>query len=224
MNTKLTYLKYLPLLALLVSCIDTDIVDQELVPARVSITSKADSIRIGDSFQFQAQYFDDLGNVVDADITWASSDPSIISIQGSGLATANSEGNVTISAMANETSDMVMVNAGESTSVPPNERTGTFRGNRDYVVNGTFTLSDNPGELLLTFSDDFSATNGPGLYVYLTNSESSTSGGVELGELQSNNGAQTYEVDDEVQLGTYDYVLVYCKPFGVAFGIGKFDE
>ena len=223
MNTKLIYLKYLfPLF--LVSCIGTDIVEQELVPARVAITARAESIKIGESYQFQAQYFDDLGNIVDTDITWASTDPSIISIDEMGLATANSEGDVTISAMANGVSDMVLVSAGENTSVVQNERTGSFRGNRDYVVTGVFTLSQESGELQLTFSDDFSTSNGPGLYVYLTNSESSTSGGLELGQLQSNTGAQTYNIDEDIQLGTYDYVLVYCKPFGVAFGIGRFDE
>ena len=224
MITKLYLLKYPFLFIFLASCIGTDIVEQELVPARVAITAKADSIRIGESYQFQAQYFDDLGNIVDADITWASTDPAVISIEGSGLATANSAGNVTISAMANGTTDMVMVNAGENTTTSQQQRTGSFRGNRDYVVSGTFTLSNASGGLELSFSDDFSTTNGPGLFVYLTNSESSTSGGEELGALKSNNGAQTYEVSDEIQMGTYDYVLIYCKPFGVAFGIGKFDE
>lgn len=223
MNTKLIYLKYLFLL-FLVSCIGTDIVEQELVPARVAITARAESIKVGESYQFQAQYFDDLGNIVDTDITWASTDPSIISIDEMGLATANSEGDVTISAMANGVSDMVLVSAGENTSVVQTERSGTFEGNRSYIVTGVFTLSQESGELQLTFSDDFSTSNGPGLYVYLTNSESSTSGGIELGALQSNTGAQTYNIDEDIQLGTYDYVLIYCKPFGVAFGIGKFDE
>ena len=223
MNTKLIYLKYLFLL-FLVSCIGTDIVEQELVPARVAITARAESIKVGESYQFQAQYFDDLGNIVDTDITWASTDPSIISIDDMGLATANSEGDVTISAMANGVSDMVLVSAGENTSVVQTERSGNFEGNRSYVVTGSFTLSQESGELQLTFSEDFSTSNGPGLYVYLTNSESSTSGGIELGALQSNTGAQTYNIDEDIQLGTYDYVLIYCKPFGVAFGIGKFDE
>ena len=119
---------------------------------------------------------------------------------------------------------MVTVMAGDMTTVPLRDRTGSFRGNRDYEVSGTFTLSNTSGELQLTFSDNFSTSNGPGLFIYLTNSESSTAGGVELGALKSNSGAQTYDVSDEVQLGTYDYVLVYCKPFGVAFGIGKFDQ
>ena len=59
MNIKLRYLKYLfPLF--LVSCIGTDIVEQELVPARVAITARADSIKIGESYQFPAQYFDEM--------------------------------------------------------------------------------------------------------------------------------------------------------------------
>ncbi len=224
MSFKLSYLNYLFLLLIVGGCIETDIVEQELVPARVEITRKATSIKIGETYQFQAQYFDDLGNVVNADITWASTDPGIISINDAGLAMANSAGNVTISATTNDATDMIPVEAGDVTSEPLLERTGTFRGNRDYEVTGNFTLSEETGELQLSFSSDFSTSNGPGLYIYLTNSESSITGGVELGELKSNTGAQTYAVGGDVQLGTYDYVLVYCKPFGVAFGLGKFDE
>ena len=224
MNTRLVFLKYPFYLALLTSCIGTDIVEEELMPARVAITTVADSIRVGDSFLFQAQYFDDRGNITEADITWASTDPAIISIDESGLATANTAGTVSISAMANDATDIVTVHAGENTTVSQSQRTGTFRGNRNYIVSGTFTLSNATGELELTFSDDFSTSNGPGLFIYLTNSASSTTGGLELGALQSSTGAQTYSVSDDIQIGTYDYVLVYCKPFGVAFGIGKFDE
>lgn len=224
MNIKLLIRNYFFLLVLLTGCIGTDLVEQETMPARIAITTRADGIRVGDSYQFQAQYFDELGNIVDADVTWSSSDPAVISIDASGLAMANSEGSVTISAMANGAVDMVGVIAGENTTVPRNERTGTFQGNRDYEVSGTFTLSDATGELQLTFSEGFSTSNGPGLFVYLTNSASSTTGGVELAALQSNTGAQTYNVGNGVQLGTYDYVLIYCKPFGIAFGIGKFEE
>ena len=205
MNIKLLIRNYFFLLVLLTGCIGTDLVEQETMPARIAITTRADGIRVGDSYQFQAQYFDELGNIVDADVTWSSSDPAVISIDASGLAMANSEGSVTISAMANGAVDMVGVIAGENTTVP-------------------FTLSDATGELQLTFSEGFSTSNGPGLFVYLTNSASSTTGGVELAALQSNTGAQTYNVGNGVQLGTYDYVLIYCKPFGIAFGIGKFEE
>ncbi len=206
------------------SCIGTDIVEQELIPERVQITSKADSIKVGESFTFEAQYFDNLGNPVVSDFVWESSDPGIISIDASGVAQANAAGNATLTVKVNEASDATVVNAGEVTSTPEEEREGVFTGNRDYVVNGDFNLSNATGELVLTFANNFTASNGPGLYVYLTNSETSISGGFEAGRLKSNSGGQTYTLTGNINVNTYDYVLIYCKPFGIPFGVGQFEE
>lgn len=206
------------------SCIGTDVVDQELVPERLAITAKADSIKVGETYMFEAQYFDNLGSPVAANITWESSDPGIISVDENGLAQANIAGNITLTAKVNEAQDVVTVNAGEKTSVSLTERTGVFAGNRDYVVTGDFTLSNVTGNLILTFDDNFSASNGPGLYVYLTNSESSISGGNEVGKLKSNSGGQSYTVSGNINVATYDYVLIYCKPFGIPFGVGQFQD
>ncbi len=224
MRTKSLNTLLILLSAVFASCIGTDIVEQELVPERVQITSKADSIKIGENFTFEAQYFDNLGNPVASNFLWESSDPAIISIDANGVAQANSSGNATLTVRVNEASDATTVNAGEVTSAPVSERSGVFTGNRDYVVNGDFTLSDETGDLVLTFANNFSTSNGPGLYVYLTNSESSVSGGVEVGRLKSNNGGQTYNVTGDVNVNTYNYVLIYCKPFGIPFGIGQFED
>ena len=78
-----------------------------------------------------------------------------------------------------------------------------------------------PGELIVEFADDFKSSNGPGVYIYLTNSPESVAGGIELGAIKSNSGTQKYNVtmiNSSIEINTYSHVLVHCKPFNVPFG------
>ncbi len=99
---------------------------------------------------------------------------------------------------------------------------GEFSGIGNYDVEGTVTLYKNTaGELIVEFADDFKSSNGPGVYIYLTNSPESVGGGVELGAIKSNSGSQKYNVsmiNSSVEINTYSHVLVHCKPFNVPFG------
>lgn len=206
-------------------CIGIDIVDVEIVPEVVTITATIDSLRVGDSFLFVADHFDDIGEKTDQPIDWSSTDAAIIDINATGLATAITEGDVYIRARVGTTLDSVKVNAGSTTSIMSDSRTGRLQGRSSYIVEGQFTLTDVGDELELTFGSDFRASNGPGLFVYLSNSSNGVTGGVELGQLMSNSGAQTYIVSkDDAQLNTYSHVIIYCRPFGVTFGFGAFDN
>ena len=207
------------------SCIGTDIVEELVVPAEVSITGSIDSLMVGDSFTFTADYFDTLGRRADQMIDWSSSDPGIISITQAGLANAISPGNAYIRARVGTALDSIRVNAGDVTSVVENQRSGMFQGLRNYVVQGDFTLTDTGDNLELTFASNFRASNGPGLFIYLSNSGTSVNGGIELGQIMSNAGMQTYVISkDDAQLNTYSHVVVYCRPFGVSFGFGEFTD
>ena len=72
------------------------------------------------------------------------------------------------------------------------------------------------GKRYLRF-EDFSATNGPDLYVYLSTDEKATEF-VNLGRLKANNGNQNYEVPSDVDISKYSKVLIWCKSFSVLFG------
>ena len=69
--------------------------------------------------------------------------------------------------------------------------------------------------------EDFNVTNGPDLYVYL--SESTAPQGtlqsldryVNLGLLKGNAGNQTYEIPEAFQ--GYNTVVIWCQQFGVLF-------
>jgi len=207
------------------SCIGTDIKEELDVPEEVAISTAIDSLAIGDSFSFAADHFDDFGERTGESIIWSSSDESIISINDTGLATALSPGNVYVRAWVGSTGDSVRVNAGQTTSVIAMARRGTLQGANNYRVVGSFSLTDQGDNLELTLSDDFSTSSGPGLYVYLSNSSRRVTGGLEVGRLGRRSGAQTYTISkSDAQLNTFSHIVIYCKPFGLAFGFGAFEN
>jgi Electron transfer DM13 len=65
--------------------------------------------------------------------------------------------------------------------------------------------------------ENFRATNGPDLYVYLS-TDKSASDFVSLGRLKGNIGNQNYEIPEETELSKYDTVLIWCRAFSVLFG------
>jgi len=85
---------------------------------------------------------------------------------------------------------------------------------------GTARIVEQGGKRYLRL-EDFKVTNGPDLYVYL--SESKTPGGtlqsldkyLSLGPLKGNTGNQTYEIPEPFR--GYDTAVIWCQEFGVLF-------
>jgi len=224
MNTQFfTIQKLWPaLLLVLGGCIGTDILEEIFVPERIEITRMVESLEVGTSFTFEADYFDTTGSLSSVPVVWRSSNDNVISINENGEATAVSAGSAVISAAFGAATDNITVEAGETTVMMPTERSGTFRGLASYRVEGMFTLAEEGGNIVLSFNEDFTASNGPGLYVYLSNNEANINGALEVGSLQANSGTQSYTISG-INVNTFDYCLIYCKPFGVAFGTGQFE-
>lgn len=82
----------------------------------------------------------------------------------------------------------------------------------NYQTTGRVIAKDN----LLTFQN-LSTNNGPRLRVYLSTG-TGISDFVDLGDLQSPTGTQSYTIPTGTDLGKYDHVLIWCEPFGVLFG------
>ena len=78
----------------------------------------------------------------------------------------------------------------------------------------TIPLENNSNILRL---ENFKSTNGPDLYVYLSTDNEATEF-INLGELKANNGNQNYNIPEDVNLGKYNKVLIWCKAFSVLFG------
>lgn len=87
-------------------------------------------------------------------------------------------------------------------------------------------IHDAQGDVLIIDADDgskflrfenFRATNGPDLFVYLATDETA-SDFVNLGRLKGNIGNQNYMIPPGVDLMHHDTVLIWCKQFSVLFG------
>ncbi|MFB5630208.1 MAG: DM13 domain-containing protein [Nitrosopumilaceae archaeon] len=90
-------------------------------------------------------------------------------------------------------------------------------------------IHDAQGDVLIIESDDgsrflrfenFKATNGPDLYVYLSTDQTAEDY-VSLGMLKGNIGNQNYMIPPGADLSNYDMVLIWCKQFSVLFGSAK---
>lgn len=90
-------------------------------------------------------------------------------------------------------------------------------------------IHDAQGDVLIIESDDgsrflrfenFKATNGPDLYVYLSTDQTAEDC-VSLGMLKGNIGNQNYMIPPGADLSNYDMVLIWCKQFSVLFGSAK---
>ena len=77
------------------------------------------------------------------------------------------------------------------------------------------------GNLLLQFDDNFLSSNGPGLYVYLSTSNSVGSNSLEVERLNSTQGQQLYTIQGDIELDAYSWVIIHCKPFNVTFGYAE---
>lgn len=180
-------------------------------------------INPGETLQLSGSALNAAGGAIEGNvIAWSSSNEDVASVDENGLVTGIADGSVRISATAAGVTGFVDLFIGDASSL---SRTGQFEGLNGYRASGEATLMVNDsGNLSLILSDDFSAQDGPGLYFYLSNSRNSVSGGVEIGAARSLNGADTYEVPDGVELGAFNHVVLYCKPFGVGFGTAQLDN
>jgi len=101
-------------------------------------------------------------------------------------------------------------------------KTGAFIG-ADALHRGSGTakiITDSSGKKILRLEEDFSVTNGPDLYVYLTKNENPSSEDdlgdlINLGRLKGNQGSQNYETN--VDIDAYNTVVIWCQQFGVLF-------
>jgi len=100
-------------------------------------------------------------------------------------------------------------------------RIGTIRTTSSYKLEGDFTLKEEDGKLIIDIADNYEASDAlPGLYIYLTNNPNTNTGAVEIGAVDIFKGAHTYEVTG-VNINDFDYLLYFCKPFGVKVGDGE---
>ena len=178
------------------------VTEPPLVVARIAVNPPAPSIEKGDTQQFTAiARTADNRIVPDVTFMWSSSNPSVATVDASGLATAVGAGTAIIEASAEGISDTATLMVTE----PLGMRSGILGGVSGYRASGTAILEEtSSGGLVLRFGSDFQI-NGAGfdviLYtepsIKLTGNSAARPGTFEnLGRLKSRTGAQTYSVPD----------------------------
>lgn len=188
--------------------------------ARVTVDPDTVMLQPFDRFTFAANVFNLSGDRLnDKTIVWSSSDPTIATISDIGLAEGVAPGVVDITATVDGVASMpsTLIVLGSSRSGPFERRPGT-----SYRLSGTALMQElADGSLELSFSDDFSSSNGPNLAVYLSTTNRVGGNSIQLGELKSTSGAQTYSIPSNVTLDQYDWVIIHCIPFNVTFGYAR---
>ena len=151
--------------------------------------------------------------------SWRSSDPSIATIDNTGLVTTIIPGTVDIIASTDGIDSLpaLLKVLGES-------RTGMFmkKPGTSYTVSGTAILERlEDGSLLLQFGSDFFASSGPGLHVFLSTTNGINSSSLDLGDLKMNSGGQRYPLSGVIDPETFNWVVIHCVPFNVTFGFAE---
>lgn len=192
--------------------------------AKVEINALQNTITVGGTLPFVATVQNSSGqNLQGKPIIWKSSNTNVLSINANGLATAIAVGTTQVTATVEGISSLgfdVTVTSANATT----KRSGTFKGNSSYNVQGTATLEQQGANLKLNFGEDFRSSTGPQLGVYLAKNAPgvlTASNSVSLGNLKANTGKQEYNIPTGVKLTDYDYAVVYCIPFNIAFGYAK---
>ncbi len=148
----------------------------------------------------------------------ASTDP-VVSTPTESAATSE-----IVAAEPSEVPEEATVSVPAETSLPaPNAQPQT-------AVRGPFTITDTPGHpaegsirvidspekgSLVRF-EEYDGTNGPDLRIYLATDLEATEF-VDLGAAKGNQGNINYDVPSDVDLDDYQYVLTWCRAFGVLF-------
>ena len=202
---------------------EVTVVDVNQVTSLV-ISTPSNALLVGETIQLTALASNANGDPINPpSITWQSSNTALLTVDASGLATANDVGTVQVSAIVDGVTSNIL-----TFSINPDQnnmsRSGNFVGVNGYRVTGDATIQSENGVVSLDFASNFSTSNGPGLYVYLSNQPNSINGGFEVGALKNTSGAQTYSLPASVEVNDFNFVLIFCKPFRLPFGNAEFEE
>ena len=94
-------------------------------------------------------------------------------------------------------------------------KTGEFEGLAGHKAEGIAKIIQANDMTFLRF-ENFEVTNGPDLRVYIT-AGGDVHQGIQLEKLKGSRGDQNYFLEN-IDIGVYDTVVIYCQPFGVYFG------
>ncbi len=178
------------------------------IVATVTIQQTTQELSLNGTVTLQAIAKNSAGATLTRTITWASADANLVSVNtSSGLVTGLAYGTANITASADGIqSSPIMVQV---------VRTATFSGNSS----GAVKLKLENGVLKLQTGANFmTATSAPDLRIYLSNSSTGVTGGLQIATLSQRAGAQTWNLPAGVTISQYRYVVVWCLQFTTLYG------
>ena len=191
-------------------------------PATVIIEYSSNEVEVGESINLSAIVQDLAGVTLSEPVSWSSSNPAVASVDAMGTVEGLAEGITQITASAAGIDSPPL----EITVSPigPDSRTGSFEGRGGYDVDGTVTLTEDGSGIRVDLGADFeSSSGGAGLYVYLSSVDSGPltgSNSFNAGMVSNLDGSSSYNADG-VGINDFDYVVIYCEPFNLYFGIAE---
>ena len=220
---------FLFLATLISSCIQDDIIF-DTVAETLRISNPIDTLGLGDTFQLETRFTNNIGEVAEANIQWSSSAPDIINVDNTGLLSGLSQGNAEIFAEVTLPDNRFVADtlpilvADQTTTVEVLNRSGAIKTTTFYTLEGDFEITQVGDDLNIEFASNYEASRSlPGLYVYLTNNPNTVNGALEIGRVEVFQGVHSYLVED-VDIKEYDYLFYFCKPFRVKVGDGLIQD
>ena len=139
-----------------------------------------------------------------------------------GQQMATEEKNAILRGAAQTTGNTVNENMTEAAATTLGQTSlflGEFVGVNDGIHNaeGMAKVIQLDDASMILRLENFKATNGPDLYVYLA-TDNSASDFVNLGRLKGNIGNQNYDIPEDTDFSKYHTVLIWCQAFSVLFG------
>ena len=139
-----------------------------------------------------------------------------------GQQMATEEKNAILRGAAQTTGNTVNENMTEAAATTLGQTSlliGEFVGVNDGIHNaeGMAKVIQLDDASMILRLENFKATNGPDLYVYLA-TDNSASDFVNLGRLKGNIGNQNYDISEGTDFSKYHTVLIWCQAFSVLFG------
>lgn len=216
----------------LFSCVKTDLINDRVDPKIFISNPLLELKKNGAPHQFEVNYFNYVGKEIEnPNVSWSSSDPTVLAITEDGLATGIEHGTATVTATLITTEEnLTITNTDEvkvsmATLTESIEFIGTIVSTSNYELGGSYVLKvyeDENDILRLSLGDDYVAsTSLPGLYVYLGNNPNSVADAFEIGAVTVFQGAHFYNLPSTISIYDYSYILYWCKPFDVKVGEGQ---
>ncbi|MDQ6763019.1 MAG: DM13 domain-containing protein [Bacteroidota bacterium] len=135
------------------------------------------------------------------------------------FATITSLGVVSCKKASTETLHQVILPADTAAMVKYN---GSLTSGPSGSVSGQVKIYLKGNQYILSL-ENFSTTNGPDLKVYISK-EMFPVNFIKLGDLQSTNGNQLYNISGTPDFTIYKYVQIYCEKYDHLFGYALLSE